>query len=77
METDREHGEPGCIYALAAADRALPCEAGSRSVSDATELKVSQFVCLGVDMGASAVRAPGFVSLCRECLRVCVTADVR
>ena len=76
METDREHGESDRIYVLAAAGRALPRAAGSRSVSDAAELKGEPgWVWVGVDVGAGAVRAPGsFVCVeCRACLRVCVS----
>jgi len=36
--TNHEHGEHSCIYALAAAGRALPRAAGSRSVLGAAEL---------------------------------------
>ena len=36
--TNLEHGEPSGICALAAAGRALPRAAGSRSVRDAGEL---------------------------------------
>ena len=55
VETDREHGEPDIIYVLAAAGRALPRAAGSRSVFDAAELKASMGVGGWVWVG---VRAP-------------------
>ena len=50
-----EHGEASFICGLAAAGRALPRAAGSRSVSDAAELEASMGVGGWVWLG---VRAP-------------------
>ena len=75
------------IFALAAAGGALRRAAGSRSVSEAAEPAglrrgragrwPAECVGVGVDVGAGAVRAPGFVSHVRACLRVRVSADER
>ena len=75
-----EHGELSCIYALAAACRALPRAAGSRSVRDAAELW-AEHGCGWVGVGgyAGAAREPGlFVCVeCRACPRVSVSACQR
>ena len=70
-----EHGEASFICGLAAAGRALPRAAGSRSVRDAAELW-AEHGCGWVGVGGceGAVRAPGVclgrmscVSACRPC----------
>ena len=74
-----EHGEASFICGLAAAGRALPRAAGSRSVRDAAELW-AEHGCgwVGVHGFAGAAHAPGLCVCveCRACPRVRVSACV-
>ena len=81
VETDREHGEPDLSYVLAAAGRALPRAAGSRSVFDAAELRRA-WVWVG-GYGWVCGRRTGARHFClwrmscmSACRRVGVSADI-
>ena len=71
--TNRKHEELSGIYALAAAGRALPRAAGSRSIFDAAE-PWAEHGCGWVGVGgcAGAAHAPGLCVCveCRACPRV-------